>query len=337
MLGIERWRQKTYGVPYWAEPYAIYYNKTLFKQKGVEDPWARSRSQGDWTLEEMVDAAAQDQRPRQRRLGAGLGPAGHHGIGPLIWTQGVSHLQYDPNVEIKLQLPGGGRGPHLGHRLDDAPAAQRHRPDARGDRRARPHPGRQAGDPRPGAPTSSPPARSGSTGARSTTGAGCGPSSAPRSSGTCSPCPASRASPALLVGRPPRLRLVQDEAPGRGLGLHEVDDAGRVPGLPGREPVPRPGQEEPPGAVLPPAGAVPLPAPRRSSPTSSSAPTGSSGPTTTPATTPPSGARRWPRSSRGEVALQGGLRELERLLNQDIDYGGGENPFKGVRWPIQPK
>ena len=39
----------------------------------------------------------------------------------------------------------------------------------------------------------------------------------------------------------------------------------------------------------------------------------------------------------GEVALQGGLRELERLLNQDIDYGGGENPFKGIRWPIQPK
>ena len=38
-----------------------------------------------------------------------------------------------------------------------------------------------------------------------------------------------------------------------------------------------------------------------------------------------------------EVAQASGLRELERLLNQDIDYGGGENPFKGVRWPIQPK
>ena len=39
----------------------------------------------------------------------------------------------------------------------------------------------------------------------------------------------------------------------------------------------------------------------------------------------------------GEVPMQGGLREMDRLLNQDIDYGGGENPFKGVRWPIQPK
>ena len=38
-----------------------------------------------------------------------------------------------------------------------------------------------------------------------------------------------------------------------------------------------------------------------------------------------------------EVPLQAGLKEMERLLNQDIDYGGGENPFKGIRWPIQPK
>jgi ABC-type glycerol-3-phosphate transport system substrate-binding protein len=40
---------------------------------------------------------------------------------------------------------------------------------------------------------------------------------------------------------------------------------------------------------------------------------------------------------QGETPIQGGLKELERRLNQDVDYGGGENPFKGVRWPIQPK
>ncbi|MBI3969686.1 MAG: extracellular solute-binding protein [Chloroflexi bacterium] len=40
---------------------------------------------------------------------------------------------------------------------------------------------------------------------------------------------------------------------------------------------------------------------------------------------------------KGEQPLQGSLKELERRLNQDIDYGGGENPFKGIRWPIQPK
>jgi ABC-type glycerol-3-phosphate transport system substrate-binding protein len=40
---------------------------------------------------------------------------------------------------------------------------------------------------------------------------------------------------------------------------------------------------------------------------------------------------------KGEVPLQGGLTELQRVLNQDIDYGGGENPFKGQRLPLQPK
>src|SRR5687768_5674568 len=27
LVGIERWRQKTYGVPYWVEPTGVYYNK----------------------------------------------------------------------------------------------------------------------------------------------------------------------------------------------------------------------------------------------------------------------------------------------------------------------
>ena len=40
---------------------------------------------------------------------------------------------------------------------------------------------------------------------------------------------------------------------------------------------------------------------------------------------------------RGGVPMQGGLREVEQRLNQDIDYGGGDNPFKGIRWPIPPR
>jgi len=39
----------------------------------------------------------------------------------------------------------------------------------------------------------------------------------------------------------------------------------------------------------------------------------------------------------GEVPLQGGLQDLQRVLNQDVDYGTGENPFKGMRMPIVPK
>ena len=40
---------------------------------------------------------------------------------------------------------------------------------------------------------------------------------------------------------------------------------------------------------------------------------------------------------KGEVPLQGGLADLQSVLNKTVEYGGGENPFKGIRWPIQPK
>jgi ABC-type glycerol-3-phosphate transport system substrate-binding protein len=40
---------------------------------------------------------------------------------------------------------------------------------------------------------------------------------------------------------------------------------------------------------------------------------------------------------RGEIPLQGGLTELQRVLNQDVEYGGGETPFKGMKIPLQPR
>jgi ABC-type glycerol-3-phosphate transport system substrate-binding protein len=39
----------------------------------------------------------------------------------------------------------------------------------------------------------------------------------------------------------------------------------------------------------------------------------------------------------GELALTNGLREATTRMNQDIDFGGGENPFKGLKLPIVPK
>ncbi|MGH2370280.1 MAG: ABC transporter substrate-binding protein, partial [Chloroflexota bacterium] len=105
LIGIERWRQKTYGVPYWAEPFAIYYNKSLFAQQGIEDPWERTKNKGDWTLEEMIEAARKLGDPLSNVWGLDWSHTSAYGIGPLIWTRGVSHLQYDPQVEFKLQLP----------------------------------------------------------------------------------------------------------------------------------------------------------------------------------------------------------------------------------------
>ena len=122
VLGIERWRQKTYGVPYWGEPHAVFYNKTLFQQKGVPDPWVRPRNKGTgpwtrwWTRPERINDPANDVYGMQWGMGD------YNGIGPLVWTQGVSHLQYDPKMEFDLQLRSWSRRTP-GHRLADATAA----------------------------------------------------------------------------------------------------------------------------------------------------------------------------------------------------------------------
>jgi ABC-type glycerol-3-phosphate transport system substrate-binding protein len=105
VLGIERWRQRVYGVPYWVEPFGIYYNKSRFKSKGVEDPWERSTNKGTWSLEEMVEAAKKINDPANDVWGLDWGPADAYNIGPLIWTFGTSHMQYDPNIEWQLTLP----------------------------------------------------------------------------------------------------------------------------------------------------------------------------------------------------------------------------------------
>ncbi|MGH2370041.1 MAG: ABC transporter substrate-binding protein, partial [Chloroflexota bacterium] len=105
VLGIERWRQKAYGVPYWAEPHSIFYNKTLFRSKGVTDPWEKSQNKGQWTLEELVDAARKINDPANDTYGVQWGMGDFHGIGPLVWTHLVSHLQYDPQMKFDLQLP----------------------------------------------------------------------------------------------------------------------------------------------------------------------------------------------------------------------------------------
>lgn len=38
---------------------------------------------------------------------------------------------------------------------------------------------------------------------------------------------------------------------------------------------------------------------------------------------------------KGAVPLASGLQDLSARLNLDIAYGGGDNPFAGLRWPFQ--
>ena len=35
--------------------------------------------------------------------------------------------------------------------------------------------------------------------------------------------------------------------------------------------------------------------------------------------------------------MANGLKEASTRMNQDIDFGGGEPPFKGLKLPVQPR
>jgi ABC-type glycerol-3-phosphate transport system substrate-binding protein len=99
----EKWRGKTYQLAYWVEPFGIYYNKSLFKKKGIPDPWEKRDKPGEWTLEEMLDAARRATDPSQDEWGLDWA-RGYHDIGPLIWSQGGTHFNYDP-LEWTLDSP----------------------------------------------------------------------------------------------------------------------------------------------------------------------------------------------------------------------------------------
>lgn len=104
LTGIEKWRNKWYALPYWVEPFAIYYNKTIFEKKGIQDPWERSTNRGDWTLEEMVEIARRCTDPAENQWGLHWSYTGYHDIGPFIWTRGASHFDLD-QMKWQLDIP----------------------------------------------------------------------------------------------------------------------------------------------------------------------------------------------------------------------------------------
>ncbi len=99
----EKWRGKTFGLAYWVEPFGIYYNKTMFKKKGIADPWDKKDKPGEWTQEEMLDAARKATNPAEDEWGMDWA-YGHHDIGPLIWSQGETHYDYDA-MKWQLETP----------------------------------------------------------------------------------------------------------------------------------------------------------------------------------------------------------------------------------------
>ena len=93
----EKWRNKVYQLAYWVEPYGIYYNKTMFKRKSIADPWEKKDKPGEWTLEEMMESARKATDPGNDEWGLDWSRGyDQGGIGPFIWSQGATHYNYDP-------------------------------------------------------------------------------------------------------------------------------------------------------------------------------------------------------------------------------------------------
>ena len=98
LMGTERWCARGYGMPFFAEPFGIYYNKSMLRQHGLPDPWDPP-IRGDWTWDDLVEMARRVSRPPR-----GDDP-GQWGIwwpysnvtyfGPNVWTFGGDHVDFE--------------------------------------------------------------------------------------------------------------------------------------------------------------------------------------------------------------------------------------------------
>ncbi|HVG96319.1 MAG TPA: extracellular solute-binding protein [Chloroflexota bacterium] len=99
LMGTERWCAKGYGMPFFAEPFGMYYNKTLLRQSGLPDPWDAPLN-GDWTWDDLAQMARRVSRPKQ-----GDEPSGVYGLywpydnvtyfGPNVWSFGGDHVDFE--------------------------------------------------------------------------------------------------------------------------------------------------------------------------------------------------------------------------------------------------
>jgi ABC-type glycerol-3-phosphate transport system substrate-binding protein len=336
LVGIERWRQKTYGVPYWVEPFSIYYNKSLFRQRGIPDPWDRAQNKGDWTIEEMVDAARKINDPANDVWGLDWGPNSAYNLGPMIWTLGVSHMQFDPKIEWLLGLPEVSQAVttatdwQIKMKIDVTSPL----PDvaASRDRIQGGKPGIAAGGTNRFA--------TGKVGIhyRSVNDwRRMWPIIGNAFEWDMLPVPSMKGKPgAGWTAGHPLCAYAKTKSPEEAWAFMKWMMSDEFQGILAENqflvPAKKKFQERffrPPDQYKyqhPQVFAQVFRRPYGIQWAHYNAPRN----VTTFNT-------EITKIITGEVPAQGGLAELQRVLNQDIDYGGGENPFKGIRWPIQPK
>jgi ABC-type glycerol-3-phosphate transport system substrate-binding protein len=336
ILGIERWRGRTYGVPYWAEPFGIYYNKTLFKAKGVEDPWTRTRNQGDWTLEELLEAARKINEPANDVWGLDWGTADMYGIGPFIWTQGVSHFQYDPKIEFRLQLQevvdANSWAIDWGMRQKlnvtaPTPEAAASRERIQGGR-----PGIGAG----GVNRFS----QGKIGIhyRSVNDwRRMWPLIGTAFEWDMLPVPSIKGKPgAAWAAGHPVCAYAKTRHPEEAWAFMRWLMQDEFQGILAENQFLVPAKESHQPRFFRPTSQYPYQHPQVFA-NAFKRPYGIQLAHYNAFRNLETYGQEMDKMVKGEVPLQSGLRELERLLNQDVDYGGGENPFKGLKLPIQPR
>lgn len=91
---------KLYGIPFSTPPNMLYYNKSLFKEKGLKTPGELYR-EGNWTYEEMTKAAAALSQPDKGVYGLNLiRPGGWsnswtESLQTLIWAYGADYFSPD--------------------------------------------------------------------------------------------------------------------------------------------------------------------------------------------------------------------------------------------------
>jgi ABC-type glycerol-3-phosphate transport system substrate-binding protein len=303
----------------------------------VVDPWERAQNRGDWTIEELVDAARKINDPANDVWGLQWGMGDFHGIGPLVWTHGVSHLQYDPQMAFDLQLPQYGAA--LTTAIDwmmrqrfnvaaPSPEAAQARERIQGGRPAVDRPGgtnlfgtgkigihyRSVNDWRRMWPVIGTafewdmlpvPSMGGRLGAAWSAG-----------HPVCAWAKTPHADRAWEFMR----YLIQDEFQG-----YLAENQFLVPAKKSHQAK----FFRPPDQYAYQHPAVFANVYKR--------PYGIIWTHYTAADNATLYNTEVGKIIRGEQPQQGTLQELERRLNAEIDYGGGENPFKGIRWPIQPK
>jgi multiple sugar transport system substrate-binding protein len=91
LSGTERWCGKVFSVPHWADPNAVFYNKTLLRQAGARDPWDDLK--GEWSLTNLAELAKAvtrdldgDGRPDTWGLQWNYNHPSH--VAMLAWTLG---------------------------------------------------------------------------------------------------------------------------------------------------------------------------------------------------------------------------------------------------------